>query len=97
MEKIWKNNKTIVLKIFFVPHNEKTIKLAYKSIHNHQRKNEVLLSMITDGKKWHYIALKGERTEDGFNRLIKNLSRLFRGIKIKSLWRFLLFELFTFI
>ena len=53
--------------------------------------------MITDGKKWHYIALKGERTEDGFNRLIKNLSRLFRGIKIKSLWRFLLFELFTFI
>ena len=36
--------------------------------------------MITDGKKWHYIALKSERTDDGFNRPIKSLSRLFRGI-----------------
>ena len=44
----------------FVPHNEKTINLAYK--------------------KWHYIALKGECTDDGFNRPIKSLSRLFRGI-----------------
>ena len=36
--------------------------------------------MITDGKKWHYIALKSERTDDGFNRPIRSLSRLFRGI-----------------
>ena len=42
--------------------------------------------MITDGKqsdeadKWHYIALKSERTDNGFNRLIRSLSRLFRGV-----------------
>ena len=36
--------------------------------------------MITNGKKWHYIALKSERPDDGFNRPIKSLSRLFRGI-----------------
>ena len=36
--------------------------------------------MITNGEKWHYIALKSERTDDGFNRPIKSLSRLFRGI-----------------
>ena len=36
--------------------------------------------MITDGGKWHYTALKSELTEDGFNRLTRCLSRLFRGI-----------------
>ena len=42
--------------------------------------------MITDGKhsdeidKWHYIALKKESIDNGFNRPIRSLSRLFRGI-----------------
>ena len=35
--------------------------------------------MITNGKKWHYIALKSEPTDDGFNRPIISMSRLFRG------------------
>ena len=30
--------------------------------------------------KWHYVALKSVRTTDGFNRPIRSLSRLFRGI-----------------
>ena len=42
--------------------------------------------MITDDKqsdgidKWHYIALKSVPTDNGFNRPIRSLSRLFRGI-----------------
>ena len=36
--------------------------------------------MITNGEKWHYIALKSVRIDDGFNRPIRSLSRLFRGI-----------------
>ena len=36
--------------------------------------------MINDVKKQHYSALKGEPTEDGCNRSIKTLSRLFSGI-----------------
>ena len=42
--------------------------------------------MITNGKqsdkvnKWHYIALKSVSTDDGFNRPIRSLSRLFGGI-----------------
>ena len=32
--------------------------------------------MITNGEKWHYIALKSER----FNRPIKSLPKLFSGI-----------------
>ena len=41
-------------------------------ITNSKRSDEV--------KKWHYIALRSVRTDDGFNRLIGSLSRLFRGI-----------------
>ena len=36
--------------------------------------------MITNGEQWHYIALKSVPTDDGFNRPIRSLSRLFRGI-----------------
>ena len=42
--------------------------------------------MIADGKqsdgtdKWHYIALKSVPTDNGFNRSIRSLSRLFSGI-----------------
>ena len=75
-----KNNKTIALNILSVPHDEKTINLGYKSKCNRKRKNQVVLLMITDGKKRHYIALKSEPTDDGFNRPIRSLSRLFRGI-----------------
>ena len=67
MEKIWKNNETIALNIFQVPYDEIKITHTYKSEHNHTRKNQVVLLMITDGEKWHYIALKSEPTEDGFN------------------------------
>ena len=32
------------------------------------------------GKKWHYLALKSERTTIGYNRRVRSLSRLIRGI-----------------
>ena len=83
--KDWKrferNNKTIALNILFVPHNEKTINLAYKSKYNRKRENQVVLLMITNGEKWHYDALNSVRTDDGCNRPIKSLFRFFRGIK----------------
>ena len=79
-ERFEKNNETVALNILQVPHDEKNITHVYKSKHNHTRKNQVVLLMITDGEKWHYIALKSEQTEDGFNRPAKSLSRLFNGI-----------------
>ena len=42
----------------FVPYNTETIRLAYKSEYNHRRKNQVILLMITDGKKQHYLAVR---------------------------------------
>ena len=62
MEIDWKkfeqNNKAIALNILFVPHNTKTIRLPYKSKYNHKCENQVVLLMINDVKKWHYVALK---------------------------------------
>ena len=79
-KKFEKNNETIALNILQVPHGEKNIIHVYKSKHNHTRKNQVVLSMITDGRKWDYTALKSEQTDDGFIRPAESLSRLLRGI-----------------
>ena len=80
LKKFEQNNKTIALNILLAPHNEKAINLAYKSKYNRKRENQIVLLMITNGEQWHYTALKSERTDDGFNRPTRSLSRLFRGI-----------------
>ena len=38
-------------------YNAKEIRNAYKSKHNLKRENQVILLMITDGEKWHYLAV----------------------------------------
>ena len=85
-KKFERNNKTIALNILYVPHNTKTKNLTYKSKYNRKRESQVVLLMITNGKKsdeidkWHYIALKSVHTDEGFNRPIRSLSKLFKGI-----------------
>ena len=81
-KKFERNHEIIALNILFVPNDEKEINLAYKSKYNRKRENQVVLLLITDGEKWHYIALKSAHTDDGFNRPIRSLSRLFRGITV---------------
>ena len=49
-----------------MPHNTKQIRTVYKSKNNNERENQVILLMITDGKKWHYLA-------------VTNLSALLQG------------------
>ena len=72
--KDWKkfelNNKLIALNVLYVPHNTKKICLAYKSTYNLTRKNQAILLMITDGKKWHYLT-------------VTKLSALLKGITSK--------------
>ena len=70
MDKDWKkfeSNDEIALNILYVPHNTKKINIAYKSKHNLTREKQVILLMISNGEKWHYLTLK-------------NLSGLLRGI-----------------
>ena len=50
-----------------MPYNTEKISFAYKSKYNFKRENQVILLMITNGKKWHYLAMK-------------SLSALLRGI-----------------
>ena len=57
-EKFESNNKSIALNVLYVPHNPEEIRHACKSKHNKIRENQVILLMITDGKKWHYLAVK---------------------------------------
>ena len=50
-----------------MPYNTKEIRHESKSKYNLNRKSQVILLMITDGEKWHYLA-------------VKQLSALRRGI-----------------
>ena len=36
--------------------------------------------MITNGEKWHYLALKSKTTIGGYNHPVRSLSKLLRGI-----------------
>ena len=67
LEKFELNNKSTALNIFSVPCNTEKVRLAYRSKYNFKRENQVILLMITDSKKWHYLA-------------VKSLSALLRGI-----------------
>ena len=60
--KDWKNfeqnNKTIALNILYVPYNTEEIRVVYKSKHNIKHENQIILLMITDDEKCHYLAVK---------------------------------------
>ena len=71
MGKGWKkfesSNKSVALDILYVAHNTEKICHTYKSKYNLTRENQVILLMITNGEKWHYLA-------------VTSLSRSLRGI-----------------
>ena len=68
--KDWKKfecNNEVALNILYVPYNTKKINIAYKSKNNLTQERQIILLMISDGQKWHYL-------------VVKNLSGLLRGI-----------------
>ena len=58
-----------------IPCITKTFRLACKSKYNRKRDYQVVLLMITNGKKWHYLALKSVRTNE-YNRPIRRFVRI---------------------
>ena len=56
-KKFEQNNKSIALNILYVPHNTEEIRPEYKSKYSIKCKFQVNLLMITDGNKWHYLAI----------------------------------------
>ena len=68
--KEWKKfecNNEVALNILYVPYNTTKINIAYKSKNNLTHERQIILLMISDGQKWHYL-------------VVKNLSGLLRGI-----------------
>ena len=68
--KDWKKfecNNEVALNILYVLCNTKKINIAYKSKNNLTQKKQIILLMISDGQKWHYL-------------VVKNLFGLLRGI-----------------
>ena len=63
-KKFESNNKSIALNVLYIPHNTEKIKLAFKSKYNYGRESQVVLFMITAGKKQHYLALKCGPSDD---------------------------------
>ena len=51
-------NNEIALNILYVPHNSRKIQVAYKYKNNLTCNKQVILLMITDGEKWHYLTVK---------------------------------------
>ena len=68
--KDWKkfeSNNKVALNILCIPHNTKKIQLAYRSKYNLTYDKQMILLMIIDGEKLHYL-------------VVRNLSGLFKGI-----------------
>ena len=64
---MYKLNNKVVLNILYIPHNTKKIQTAYRSKYNLTYDKQIILLMITDGEKWHYL-------------VVKNSSGLLKGI-----------------
>ena len=48
----------LTINILYVPHNTKEARHAYQSKYNLKCENNIILLMIIDGEKWHYLAVK---------------------------------------
>ena len=66
-KKFESNNKSIALNILYVLYNTEEIRHVYMSKYNLKREIQVILLIVIDGKKWHYLA-------------VKKLSALLKGI-----------------
>ena len=66
-KKFERNNESIALNVLYVSYKIKKISFAYKSKHNLNREEKIILLMISNGEKWHYKA-------------VTRLSGLLRGV-----------------
>ena len=55
--KFERNNRTIALNLLYIPSNTKTVTVGYRSEYNNKHKKQVILLMITNGRKYLYLAV----------------------------------------
>ena len=74
----------------YVAFNEKDKKESvdvlpeYVSKFNFTRKKQVLLLKVSNGNKWHFLALKSEQEENDCMKPTKSFSKLMRDISSNS-------------
>ena len=97
-KKFEKLNEGIALNVFFVPYDNEdegtevmNVEQEYISNYNFTRKIQVALLKISNGKKWHFLALKSEADNDGFLKPTKSFSRLMEGISSSHLGNYYCF------
>ena len=97
-KKFEKLNEGIALNVFFVPYDNEdegtevmNVEQEYISNYNFIRKIQVALLKISNGKKWHFLALKSEADNDGFLKPTKSFSRLMEGISSSHLGNYYCF------
>ena len=59
--KDWKkfeSNNEVALNILYVPYNTNKINIAYKPKNNLTQERQIILLMISDSQKWHYLVVK---------------------------------------
>ena len=59
--KDWKkfeSDNEVALNILYVPYNTKKINIAFNSKNNLTQERQIILLMISDGQKWHYLVVK---------------------------------------
>ena len=71
-----KNNENITLNVLFIAQNSRQIRQDYISKHNFTRNEQVTILKITDGEKWHFLALKLIKQSDDTYKPTKAFSRL---------------------
>ena len=56
-QKIERNNDTIALNVLYLKHNTRKTSVVYRSKHNNKGKKQVILLMIGNREKYHYLAV----------------------------------------
>ena len=59
-ENFEQNNESIAINVLFSPQDSEEITLVYKSEHNLEPENKVLLLIINDDEKYYYFAVKSK-------------------------------------
>ena len=78
-------NSDVALNILYIPFEEENVLPEYISNRYFDKKDQVMLLKISDGKgKWYFLALPSVLDEDDVKRPYKSLSRLMEGISSNS-------------
>lgn len=79
-----KNNEDIALNVLLIAQDSRNVRQNYILHHNFTRNKQVVILKIKDGEKWHFLALKSIKQDDGTHKPTLAFSKLMQNISSKS-------------